>query len=642
MIKTTTARFFLCATVCVASVVALHTSAEAQTRRGDARQRQADPAQKSLDAAIREKLSSLLTPEGEPLAGQKFSSALQEVGKLMTDLVWYASSENTDLFREVTKAERMLRLMVDGRQTQNDAMWQMLIEHEELASSLAFGLQPGRDEFPEAMQVLEGLRQQFGADKLAQYPDLTAAICAVHDSPRYPPGRNPTKAATPNELWAYFVRYEDRMAMGIRGMPIDLLAHLVDSTASIGEMQWALDRYGKDPQVGNRYSEISYDDNALNQGQKKRIDSEQYTLQNIRRVGGVCAEQAYFAAHVGKAMGVPSVEVSSIGQSMSHAWLGFLRVRGRQAAWDFDSGRYDEYKKYVGDFRDPLSGRKYSEGHVAFLSQMVGVKPDELHTAVAMHDAAALLATSREGSDAPPLSVRIEADASFGPVRTSDDAGISELLTAAFKATGTERRIWELAGRLAKEGRLAGKELEAIFGYLEKLCGRNESSYFAMIAPTLLWAIEDVRQQARMFDRVARTVRNVPGQEAEVRFLQGDGLRDREMYQEAMAAYLLPTKYRNLDGPWTIKAIDRVTDLLNRTGKQAHLPDLLEDIFRRVPRPSTEGSVAMRRGSVWAQVGERYYNSLVQAGRTRDAEQLRRQLDTIVIPRELPMDPRRR
>ncbi|MFI4854042.1 MAG: hypothetical protein ACIAQF_03555, partial [Phycisphaerales bacterium JB065] len=192
------------------------------------------------------------------------------------------------------------------------------------------------------------------------------------------------------------------------------------------------------------------------------------------------------------------------------------------------------------------------------------------------------------------------------------------------------------------EGRLAGKELEAIFGYLEKLCGRNESSYFAMIAPTLLWAIEDVRQQARMFDRVARTVRNVPGQEAEVRFLQGDGLRDREMYQEAMAAYLLPTKYRNLDGPWTIKAIDRVTDLLNRTGKQAHLPDLLEDIFRRVPRPSTEGSVAMRRGSVWAQVGERYYNSLVQAGRTRDAEQLRRQLDTIVVPRELPMDPRRR
>ena len=133
-----------------------------------------------------------------------------------------------------------------------------------------------------------------------------------------------------------------------------------------------------------------------------------------------------------------------------------------------------------------------------------------------------------------------------------------------------------------------------------------------------------------MYDRVARAVRNVPGQEAEVRFLQGDGFRDREMYQEAMNAYLLPTKYRNLDGPWTVEAVDRITALLNATGKMQHLPDLLADIFRRVPRPSTEGSFAQRRGSVWAQVGERYHRSLVLNGRTNEAQNVRRQLDTIV------------
>lgn len=637
MIKTTTAtRLLLCTMLSTFAIAALPQNADAQSRRGDDRQQQLNPAQQSLDAAVRERLNTLVFPEDGVLTPQGFPAALLVVERLMQDLVWYADSSNTDLFKTVARAERLLRLMVEGRQTQNTELWKMFLDHEDLASSLAFGLQPGRDSLPDAMLVLDSLRNQFGADRLAQYPELTTAICAVHDRPRTAPGRNPTTSASPNELWAYFVRYEDRMALGIRGMPVDLLAHLVDSSASIAEMQWALERYGRDQQVGNRYSEISYDENALAPGQRKRIDSEQYTLQNIRRVGGVCAEQAYFAAHVGKSIGVPTVEISSIGQSMSHAWLGYLRTRGRQAAWDFDTGRYDEYKKYLGSFRDPLSGREYDEGHVAFLSQMIGVRPEQTHLAVAMHDAAATLARFDEGADGPVLSVTIEADAAFASARTANDAGISELLTGAFSSTGSERRIWELAGALAKDRRIAGKELEAVFTFLERLCGRNEVSYFAMTAPQLLWAIEDVRTQAQMFDRVARAVRNVPGQEAEVRFLQGDGLRARAMYQEAMSAYLLPTKSRNLDGPWTIKAIDRVTLLLRETDKMQHLPDLLADIFRRVPRPSTEGTFEMRSGSVWAQVGERYHQSLVQAGRTNEAQNIRRQLDTIVVPIDVP------
>ncbi len=104
-----------------------------------------------------------------------------------------------------------------------------------------------------------------------------------------------------------------------------------------------------------------------------------------------------------------------------------------------------------------------------------------------------------------------------------------------------------------------------------------------------------------MYDRVARAVRNVPGQEAEVRFLQGDGFRDREMYQEAMNAYLLPTKYRNLDGPWTVEAVNRIPQLLNTTGKCSISP-----ICSQISSVGSRGRarrVVRARCSVWAQVG---------------------------------------
>lgn len=612
-------------------------ASSAQSRPSRDRPSQQDPAQQQLDQAMRERLGEVLRPGGKALTEQQFAPALSEADSLLAQAAWYIDESNTELFRELSRTTRLLRLMVDGRQTKNSALWSMFEDHPELADALAFALQDGRDNLPDAMLVLDSLRRQFGAERLAAYANLTAAICAVHDRPRTPPGRRPTTAASPNELWAYFAGNESSMQLGIRGMPVDLLAHLVDSSASIAEMQWALSRYGRDAQVGNRYGEISYDDNAFQTGAPKRIDALPYTLQNIRQVGGVCSEQAYFAAHVGKAIGIPTIELTAIGSVSGHAWLGYLRVRGRQAAWDFDTGCYEEYKQYVGKFRDPLSGKQYEEGHAAFLATMIGVKDETVYRAVAMHDATRALARFTAEADAPVISFETGIESSIAPVRSPDASGVSALLTASFGQAGSERRAWELATEMASQRRIAGKELEATFSFLERLCGRNEIGYFALTAPKLLWAIEDVRSQSQLYDRVARAVRQKPEYAANVRYTQGDGLSERGLYEEALRAYLSPTQGRNLDGPWTVTAVERITQLLRTTNKQEHLADLIGDIFRKIPRPSTEGAHQFRAGSVWGQVGERYYIALVSSGRTREAQDLRRQLDTIVRRIDIPI-----
>ncbi|MFU8830211.1 MAG: hypothetical protein ACNA8P_12365, partial [Phycisphaerales bacterium] len=439
--KSMVQRICVVATLCGLSIGIATPPAEAQSRSTPTRDRgnQSDPAQQMLDAAMRAKVESILTPDGAALTGAAFSPALNEADSLLAQAVWYVDASNAELFREITRARRLLRLMVDGRQTSNSALWAMLMEHPQLADTIGFSLQPERDNLQEAMLVLDHLRRQFGADRLAQYPNLTAAITAVHDTPRTPPGRQPSVAATPADLWAYFTKYEQSMAFGIKGMPVDLLAHVVDTSASIAELEWARGRYGRDQQVGNRYAEIMYDDNAFRTSAPKRIDSEPYTLQNIRRVGGVCTEQAYFAAQVGKSMGVPTIELSAIGSTAGHAWLGYLRVRGRQAAWDFDTGCYEEYKQYVGRFRDPLSGRMTEEGSAAFLSQMVGVNNDALHRAVALHDATAMLASFGPEADSPRLTVKLDGETIVAPVRTPTAQHLAAMLTASLGHTPSER-----------------------------------------------------------------------------------------------------------------------------------------------------------------------------------------------------------
>jgi hypothetical protein len=628
-----------CVTMVLALSIGLLTPASnAQSRpKRDRSTQENSLVQEQLDQAMRERLGEIIRPGGEPLTAQQFAGALSETDALLAQAAWYIDESNAELFRELSRTARLLRLMVDGRQTKNGQLWTMLEDHPALAEAVAFALQDGRDSLPDAMLVLDSLRKQFGADRLAAFANLTAAVCVVHDRPRTPPGRQPTTGASANELWAYFAGNERNMQLGIRSMPVDLLAHLVDSSASIAEMQWALSRYGRDAQVGNRYSEISYDDNAFQTGAPKRIDALPYTLQNIRQVGGVCSEQAYFAAHVGKAIGIPTIELTAIGSVSGHAWLGYLRVRGRQAAWDFDTGCYEEYKQYVGKFRDPLSGQQYEEGHAAFLSTMIGVKDETVYRAVAMHDATRALAKFTADADAPVITFDTGTETSLAPVRSPDPSGISALLTASFVQAGAERRIWELACDLASQQRIAGKELEATFSYLERLCGRNEIGYFALTAPKLLWGIEDIRVQSRLYDRVARAVRQKPEYAANVRYTQGDGLSERSLYEEALRTYLLPTQGRNLDGPWTVTAVDRVTQLLRTTNKQEHLADLIGDIFRNIPRPSTEGAHQFRAGSVWGQVGERYHRALVMSGRTREAQDLRRQLDTIVRRIDVPI-----
>ncbi len=262
------------------------------------------------------------------------------------------------------------------------------------ADAVAFTLQPGRDQLGDAMLVLDSLRRQFGAERLAAYEPHRRHLRSSRPT-SIRAGTQPNGLRQSNEIWAYYVRYEDRMALGVKSMPADLLAHVVDTTASVAEMQWAMERYGRDPQVGNRYAEISYDDNAAPTRPEQTHRRRAVHPQNIRRVGGGARSR-------------PTSRPMSARRWESPPW----RSRRSARPWPThgsDSSAFAAARPYgtskavamtsteICRLVPGSAGRtRTTRGHVAILSQIVGTTPEQIQVAVAMHDAAAALAESKK------------------------------------------------------------------------------------------------------------------------------------------------------------------------------------------------------------------------------------------------------
>jgi hypothetical protein len=107
-----------------------------------------------------------------------------------------------------------------------------------------------------------------------------------------------------------------------------------------------------------------------------------YKLEDILKVGGICADQAYFATTVGKSRGVPTLFFYGAGNAARHAWFGYLD--GNQK-WQLDAGRYAEQRFVTGLARDPQTWREFSDHELVFLSERFRVLPSfrqsQVHTA---------------------------------------------------------------------------------------------------------------------------------------------------------------------------------------------------------------------------------------------------------------------
>ena len=141
------------------------------------------------------------------------------------------------------------------------------------------------------------------------------------------------------------------------------LVWVVDAPVPESELVWAQKHANfSRREWGKAYGHIRYRMDRATQGVNPY---KAYTFAEIEKEGGICGDQAYFAAMTAKANGIPAMVISGEGDRGGHAWIGFEVARGE---WKLDVGRYaDNYA--AGTTRDPQTGRTIKEHELRQLTE---------------------------------------------------------------------------------------------------------------------------------------------------------------------------------------------------------------------------------------------------------------------------------
>jgi len=590
------------------------------------RQIEAKAAASPLQAFVDERVESVLralSDDGD------FAKAGGQLRGVFDVCVAYGQASDAGPMVTAAGALRMVTQLGRAAKEIRLPLLEYLRANPVLAEEMAFTVSAD-DDAAAAYGILARLRAAYTL-KPAAYPALTAAVCVVYDRPRAasisPPKPAEPVLIDPVEVFGYFLRNEARLGFGVRDLPPELLVYMVDTRATVPELEWAMGKHAGDRNVGKRYDDLTYDTAFFKQNKPKKIAAMAYTLQNLRQVGGVCEEQAYYAAHVARAVGVPATEIGGRSADAAHAWVGFLQVRGGPAVWNTEEGHYDQYKDLEGKVQDPQTGRIISDTTLAMTAEAARVLPAARHQAAALIDGARRLGRAAEekaGKGTYPPVAPVGVGGLRGSARSTDAAGRLELLNAACGAFPGSVDLWAAVREAAPV--MSGSDRARWFAMITKVCGDRYRRFGFHVMASMIGTIENPREQSDAWDWAFRSFRQLPDLAAAARIAQGKKWEEAGDRDRAYAAYVDVAQQFPNEGPFVVEALGLAEAMLVKAGKNSAAAEMYREAWRRISRPGSVSTVFFSQSNFY-RVGDRYAQCLEKAGRMSEAAAVRRQIE---------------
>ena len=231
------------------------------------------------------------------------------------------------------------------------------------------------DHLPRVLEILTALHRASASD-FWDYFNLAVAVAVVHDvppPPNWPHAQGPAGGfhglgAEPLEIFSYLVALDKagRSLQPLRELSPAELKFVVDSSVGVNQLRWArLAVHVRLDDLAKVYSSIPYRSDRVS-AERLHWEDGAYTLPSIAARGGICVDQALYAAEAGKACGVPTILFRGRGTSGRHAWFGFLGEGGK---WHRDAGRGREQRFAAGIATDPQMWGELTEQALALLDQ---------------------------------------------------------------------------------------------------------------------------------------------------------------------------------------------------------------------------------------------------------------------------------
>lgn len=466
----------------------------------------------------------------------------------------------------------------------------------------------------EKVSVLAAKLFKAEGARLNEFATLGAAICVVHDREVFEQANeNRVVADDPLRIFDYFADNAARMPLGLKNVPVQLLVLVVDATAKIPELQWALDKYRGNREVGARFFEIQYDTNHFKTGATKRVTTEGLTLQNIAKYGGVCIDQAYFASEVGKASGIPSVIMTGQSAEVGHAWVAYLVWNGQNAVFDSRQGRYPDYRAVVGFIVDPQTGETVVESELSLRAALALTPADKRQRAIALEDAGYALAAKLM-----PREEGLAMDASghmihekLTPEVVSRILAISE---AAANLSPGSIRAWRLGVAIGVSGKWTIEQRNRWGEAILKTLGNGYLAAAVSCLIPVIRSADNLDEQNKMWNWLFEHVTHNGDIASVVRFNQAEMFEKEHIPGKAWECYEWILKLYSDTSPRAVEAAQRLLVLLKDNGKTiGEGASILGQAWAHTTPPSSLNPEFAAQSN-WYRLGKLYRAALKDAG----------------------------
>jgi hypothetical protein len=538
-----------------------------------------------------------------------FDQASAQADQAFGWLVAYGSASNEQAFRDAAFARRLLSQLKKLEEPTRSDLFAYLRAHDEIAQMMAFGLADGKDG-KDAYQLLDRLRKKYPA-AVEKLPNLAVAISLTHDKKiELHLNENKVTSTDPLALFEYFGRNENRMFFGLRNVPVELLVYIVDTTATVPELQWALDRYAGRQMIGTVFFDVAYDYQSFSRGADKKVTAAGYNLPNLLRYGGVCVDQAYFAEQVGKAIGVPTATAVGSSSEAGHAWVGFLQLVGKQGKWNFDSGRYDAYQHIRGDVRDPQTGAALPDSCVSILAEAIGSDPVARQAAAAYVDAAkTIIRLGKVATDAPPGT----SAGRLPPPREADAAAALGLIEMGLRRSESYFPGWLAVGELARHEKMTLAQKRRWADLVQQLCGQKYPDFALSILIPMVQTVDDPDVQVGIWEKAFQAFTLRPDLAADLRMCEAQLFETKHEYAKAGECYTdVIRRFVNVT-PQAVEAVAKAEEMLNKMNQSAKVLELYRWAASLAIRPGQTINSPFEKETNWYRLNEAYKRKLAQS-----------------------------
>ena len=453
---------------------------------------------------------------------------------------------------------------------------------------------------PSPAKAVAKLHDLYAADakRVAAYPDLAVAFATSAD--RY---ARFTAAGSRCSLLASFGFYTSkrRFAYNMQRLPYELSRYLADTRLSIAEREWARDRYGRHASPARSYFEVRYDLGYSRRGRAKKISGHPYTLWNLRQYGGVCVDQAYYAAHVCKSLGIPAALV--VGRSrggVGHAWVARLVMtdNGHDAEWDATTARYPSHLYYTGKVTDPAAGKDILDselilaGHAALQPLYEKEEADAaLYVARHLHDNrkadwsgnVEVLRKAADDYNKHLAEGAKPADLSWARVGPKSQPQIvEEFLAAALKRNLALGEGWKFLVELRKAGAVPLRHLDAFLDILIDRTARAFPEYSCKIVLDVAGTVPSGPGRIETYRNCMRRYGSRPDLAGEILIAMGNDYAAQRQDDLALTAYLQAADKGIKVPEVVLAATDQATKLLLDANKASKAEAMYHSLLGRI------------------------------------------------------------